>query len=393
MPGQLAGGAGELSLLGAPVYWGCSGVGVAAMRVTDVGEFGLIARLAQRGGGYGCDVLVGMGDDTAVVRVQEGAGRCLLLSCDIQVEGVHFLRDAVDPVRLGRRLAAINLSDIAAMGGWPRHFLISLALPLDVEVSLVEGLYDGLREEMAPFGAAVVGGNVTSNECLVLDAFVVGEVEEKELLLRSGARAGDMVLVTGRLGASRAGLALLRGEARGLAGEARVLVEAHLTPRARVREGRVIAESGAASAMIDLSDGLASDVGHLCDASAVGVRLWAERLPVDAATRRAADVAGADPLAWALGGGEDYELCFTTPADMVQKVARAVTVATGTAVSVVGEILADENERVLVGRDGRETSLAATGWQHLMMKGKAASSYSGKKTQQRTGLGANPLLR
>lgn len=174
------------------------------------------------------------------------------------------------------------------------------------------------------------------------------------------------MLVTGSLGASRAGLSALRGEVEGLSQEEfRTLVEAHRTPRPRVLEGQAIAATGAATAMIDLSDGLASDIGHLCDASGVGVRIWSERIPLEPNTRRVAQAAGADPLSWALGGGEDYELCFTVGSDRVEAVSRAVAEATGTPVAEVGEIVAAAEERVLVDRSGAVTALSSVGWDHM----------------------------
>jgi thiamine-monophosphate kinase len=335
-------------------------------RVSEIGEFPLIARLARHVPPYGPDVLEGIGDDVAVLRL--GEGRLLLLTCDIQVAGVHFLPEMITPYQLGRKTAAINLSDIGSAGGYPRHFLISLGLPPDTEVEYLEAVYDGVREECAPLGVDVVGGNISSLDTLTIDAFLMGEVREERLLQRRGARPGDLVLVTGALGASRAGLELvlhpqLRSQLPALAVEDSLA--AHLTPRARVRQGQTIAEAGGATTMIDVSDGLAADLGHICDASGVGVRINAKVLPVAEATRTVAAAARADPLAWALGGGEDYELCFTADPERVDRLVAAVQEATATPVSVIGEILPGEAGRWLRLADGAEVPLAPSGWDHF----------------------------
>lgn len=331
--------------------------------VSALGEFPLIARLARRLKPPNPDVVVGIGDDVAVLRV--GPGRHVLATCDVQVAGVHFLPERVDPYRLGRRCAAINVSDIAAMGGRPTHFLVSLGLPAETEVAFLEALYDGLSEEAARWGADVVGGNVSRAPALFIDLTLLGEAGG-QVLRRSGARPGDRVLVTGRLGASAAGLALVLDPSLQVAGPDRERVlEAHLTPTPRLREAQAIVAAGGATAMIDVSDGLAQDLGHICDASGVGVRVWAAALPVDEATRHVAAAAGRDALEWALGGGEDYELLFTASPDAVDAIVSAVRQATGTPVAVIGEVLPASEGRRLVLPDGREAELAPRGWRHF----------------------------
>lgn len=335
------------------------------MKVSALGEFPLIHRVAQRLPAYRPDVRVGVGDDVAVLEGDEGA--YLLATCDIQVEGVHFLRDRITPYQLGRKAAAINLSDIAAMGGEPLHFLVSLALPPDTEVAWVDALYDGLREEASRYGADIVGGNMAkTGGPIVVDLFLLGQVPREHLLLRSGARPGDEVWVTGFLGNSAAGLALLLQPDLPVEEAAReAVLAAHLTPTPRVREGQAIARRGQATAMIDLSDGLSSDVGHICEESRVGVRLWAGSLPTSPAARQVARLAGKQAWQWALGGGEDYELCFTAPPGAGEELAAAVREATGTQVTQVGEILPEEGGRWLRLEDGSEVPLAEAGWDHF----------------------------
>ena len=334
------------------------------MDVSDLGEFGLIERIGARLPPYREDVRAAVGDDVAVLALDGES--YLLATCDIQVEGVHFLRKSITAYQLGRRAAAINLSDIAAKGGTPEHFLVSLALPGALEVSWVEELYDGLGEESARHGADIVGGNLSRTDGpLVVDAFLLGKVRVEEVVLRSGARAGDAVLVTGWLGGGAAGLALLEVGGAGLSDEFKDVLERYLTPTPRVGEGRVIARSGRATSMMDLSDGLGSDVGHICDESGVGVRLFADRLPLSGGVGSVAEVTGRTDWMLGLEGGEDYELCLTVPPEAEEEVAARVEEETGTPVTCVGEILPREEGRWVVLPDGSEIPLVARGWDHF----------------------------
>lgn len=335
------------------------------MRITEIGEFGLIDRVARNLPTPGEGVVVGIGDDAAVVRISEEM--YLLTTCDIQVEGIHFLRDKIAPQQLGRKAVAINLSDIASMGGNPLYLTISLTLPKETTVEYVDGLYAGLRQECEACGVDIVGGNMAHSPAhIVVDTFLVGEVEAERLLLRSGARVGDRVLVTGSPGDSGAGLALLLNPGATCAEEhRRRVLEAHLTPKARLEEGRVIALSGLATAMIDVSDGVVSDIGHICEMSHVGARLWAASLPISEATRAVARATGKEALELALHGGEDYELLFTAPAERADELARLVQRETGTPVAVIGEIVPAAEGITLLHADGTRTPLRRGGWDHF----------------------------
>jgi len=340
------------------------------MQISDLGEFPLIDRIAQIAAVEREDVIIGIGDDVAVLEPggDQPGDEWLLAKVDSQVEGVHYLKDAISPRQLGRKALAVNLSDIAAIGGQPLYALVSLALADETEVAWVDELYRGLREEGDRYGVAVVGGNMArSIGGAFVDVFVLGRVRREHVLLRSGARPGDRVLVTGRIGDSAAGLQLLLhpGLVPDLpADEREKLLARHFTPTPRLREAAAIARLGGATAGIDLSDGLSSDVGHICERSQVGVRLWAERLPISEATHKVAAAGARTFYALALEGGEDYELCFTAPPAQAETLATAVERETGTPVAVVGEILPLDHGRLLVLPDGREVELEAKGWQH-----------------------------
>jgi len=337
--------------------------------VRDIGEFALIDRLAKRLHPPAIDVIAGIGDDVAVIAFggfRDAGCPYLLATCDVQVAGVHFLPGRITPYQLGCKVAAINLSDIAAMGGRPRHFLVSLAMPPDTPVAYLEALYDGLSEEARRHGADVVGGNMSRASSLTIDLTLLGEVMPDHLLRRSGAQAGDLLLVTGALGTSAAGLALvIDPELKATAEDRERCLQAHLTPTPRLAESAVIVREGGATAMIDISDGLMADLGHICEASGTGAELWEEAIPLLDATRRVAEAAGTDPLQWALSGGEDYELLFTARPDRAETLARNVTDSTGTPVTIIGAIRPPSDGHRLRHRDGSQLPLHAAGWDHF----------------------------
>jgi thiamine-monophosphate kinase len=281
-------------------------------------------------------VLVGIGDDAAAIA---WGGETLLLTTDALLEDVHFRRSTATLRDIGAKAIAVNVSDIAAMGGEPCYALLTLALPPSLPVADVDELYAGIHDMARRHGVAVVGGDTCAAPGgVVLSVTLVGRVAGAPLR-RSGARPGDAILVTGTLGASAAGLALLEQGPGALSpAAAEAGVEAHRLPTPRVAEGRLIRASGGATAMIDVSDGLVTDLGHIAAESGVGARIDVDALPLSAATRAVALALGRDPLRWALSGGEDYELLFTAVADRAGDVARAVAEGTGTPVHRIGEV-------------------------------------------------------
>jgi thiamine-monophosphate kinase len=324
----------------------------------------LIERLTARLGPLRPDVVIGAGDDVAVIEIEPG--RLQLATCDVQVAGEHFLPGRCDPRRLGRKVAAINLSDIAAAGGWPTHFLCSLVLPPETEVEFLDSLYDGLVEEATKWQADLVGGNISRGKQMVIELTLLGEAAKSDLLRRDGARAGEQVAVTGRLGSAAAGLALSRRpESRVTPTVGNEVLAAFETPTPRLAESRVLVETGGVGATIDVSDGLAADLGHLYRASGVGVHIEAAKLPVARATREVARSQGVDPLGWVLGGGEDYELLFTAPPARMEVLIESVVSQTGTPVTVIGEVVSEDLGRELVLPDGTRRPLEASGWRHF----------------------------
>ncbi|HUE75926.1 MAG TPA: thiamine-phosphate kinase [Chloroflexota bacterium] len=332
------------------------------MRVRDIGEFGLIDRLVSIVGESGDGVVTGIGDDTAVLRLD--GDKYLLATCDVQVDGVHFVADRAPPGDVGHKSLAVNLSDIAAMGGRPRWALVSLGLAPSTSVGYVEELYRGMQALATRSGLAIVGGNISrAGGAIFVDVTVLGEVSSDRVIRRSGARPGDVIAVTGTLGDSAAGLALALDQVRGADRQARsALVERHRRPEPRIKAGQVLAESGVITAMMDISDGLAQDLGHMCQASGVGAQVDAARLPLSTALLSLAGI-GFDPLRAALYGGEDYELLFTVRPDRLDEVAATVARAGGPAVTAIG-IIVEENLSLQM-PDGQLTDLSPEGHDHL----------------------------
>jgi len=304
--------------------------------VRTIGERGIIARIRGRLGAPPAAVRLGIGDDAAAVA---WPGDTLLLTTDTLVEDVHFRRATASFTDIGAKALAVNLSDIAAMGGEPRYALLALAIPADLTVAAVDDLYAGLAAEATAHGVTVIGGDTcAAPDRVVVTITLVGGVVGAPVS-RRGARPGNALLVTGRLGAAAAGLAVLEGGVAGVPDDVRRTVSrAHRRPTPRVAEGRLVGASGAVTAMIDLSDGLATDLAHICAESGVGAEIRLAALPVDAATRRVAEAAGADPVAWAVSGGEDYELLMAVPPERAGDLARRIRGETGTPVTVIGEV-------------------------------------------------------
>jgi thiamine-monophosphate kinase len=309
----------------------------------------LIAAIGKVLSGAGPGVVVGPGDDAAVLARPSGE---LVISADVLVEGVHFDLALTSARDLGYKAIAVNVSDLAAMAASPRAAVVTLVLPTSTEDAWVIELYGGMREACDEYALWLVGGDLSRGPAVSVSVTVTGEVAPGRAITRAGARPGDILVVTGRLGASAAGLRLaLDGRAPSTALD-RALLRAHFRPVARVGEGGALAAAGA-TAMMDISDGLALDLSRLCAASGVGARLTVSDVPL-------ADGATLDD---GLRGGEDYELLASLPDLGSVHAARAAIADTfGVPLTAIGEITPDGLTAVT---DGREATLEAKGWDHF----------------------------
>jgi thiamine-monophosphate kinase len=286
---------------------------------STIREFDLIRALKRRYASSGAGIVRGIGDDAAVIA--SGRHRHDLFTTDLLAEGIHFERRTAAFTDIGFRAATANLSDIAAMGGIPKYVLVSLAMPRDATGRQVKQFYDGVMAACRPHRVRLIGGDTSASKGgWFVNIVLIGSSNSGRLLLRSGARAGHDLYVTGTLGDSRAGLHILQrtrsgADARSLtAADRRFLIQRHLRPSARVREGRWLSEANWATAAIDVSDGLSGDLRHLCESSGVGAIVELAALPISPACRRYALCLKQNPERFALAGGEDYELLFTVPA-------------------------------------------------------------------------------
>lgn len=342
----------------------------------EVGERPLLERLHARIP-KGTGVVVGVGDDAAAVETSA----LVLVTTDCLVEGVHFRREWSPPRLVGRKALTVNLSDVAAMGGVPRYATVSLCLPPDLALGWVDSLYDGLLERAAEAGVSLIGGNVArSRESIVVDVTLLGQA--KRLLTRSGAKPGDLVVVTGTLGAAAEGVILLDQGARldeeghlaatgvwtETSGPAVVAcLRAQLDPRPPLALARSLAERGMARAGIDVSDGLSVDLLEVCRRSDVGARIDAATIPIDPSAAGLARARGGDSLALALHGGEDYQLLLAVEPpqlDALRELARVWSVD----ITAVGEFVEGEPQLVLQ-HGGGTRPLAPGGHDHFRTVG------------------------
>ncbi len=303
------------------------------MKIRDIGEIGLIERLAKR---IRLDrsVIKGIGDDTAVIRWTRK--RHLLFTCDILVEDIHFIRREATPFQIGWKALARNVSDIAAMGGIPRHALVSAAMPPNLPVSFADGVYRGLRAVAERFKINLVGGDMSSSDKIVIDVALLGEVETGNLVLRSCAKKGDLILVTGSIGGS------IKGK--------------HLNFTPRLREARALVRDFDISSMIDISDGLILDLRRLIDASRLGARIYQGAIPVSR---------DADSFEGAISDGEDFELLFTMSVKEARRFFKRSFARMETPVTLIGEIVDRRFGYHLIGKDGSEKTIKTKGYLHF----------------------------
>jgi thiamine-monophosphate kinase len=345
--------------------------------ISAIGEFGLIERLKKK-----CDsvtvseklskqIVIGISDDTAVIRPSEGMLQ--LSTSDLMIEGIHFDLTYTSMRHLGWKLMVANLSDIAAMGGVPVHAIITVAFPAKISVEMVDDFYDGIVQAAQTYTCAIVGGdtNTTLGNSMV-SATITGEVAERNLKRRSNALPGDLICVSGRLGLSHAGLKILLHEKQRFLEEPdtgsftpqledyTTAVSKHLAPKARFDISTVVAQKEWVHAMIDISDGLASDLRHICNQSGTGARLWENQLKVDPIAAKIAGLFNESVIEYILFGGEEYELLFTIHPDRRDELIRLVPDCT-----VIGEVTDDAGKIEFVRTDGSTQTLGDGGYDHF----------------------------
>ncbi|WP_019854894.1 thiamine-phosphate kinase [Actinopolyspora mortivallis] len=304
--------------------------------VSQLGEFGLIRRVTAQGTGS-TNTLLGPGDDAAVLAAPDGR---VVATTDVLVQDVHFRLDWSSPHQVGRKAVAVNLSDVAAMGAVPTGLLVGLGCASDAPTELVDGLASGMREEAGLVGTDVVGGDMVTSTTLTISVTALGDLRGRAPVTRGGARPGDVVAFAGRLGWAAAGWAVL---ARGFRSPLAV-VGAHRVPEPPYSAGPLAADAGA-TAMIDVSDGLLADLGHVAEASGVAIDLHSDRIGVPQRLSEVASALGANPWRWVLTGGEDQALVASFPHEAVlppgwQPIGR---VTEGSGVTVDGSEYAEES--------------------------------------------------
>ncbi|WP_302606839.1 thiamine-phosphate kinase [uncultured Duncaniella sp.] len=337
------------------------------MEISQLGEFGLIGRLTQGLPTVNPSTIRGVGDDCAVIRNHDTD---MLVTTDLLLEGVHFDLTYVPLKHLGYKSAIVNFSDVYAMNGTPKQITVSLGISKRFTVEHIEELYSGIRLACEIYGVDLVGGDTTSSrQGLVISITCIGEADPDKIVTRSGAKDTDLICVSGDLGAAYMGLQLLEREKVASVGQKdfepnfagkEYLVERQLKPEARKDIVRELAQSGIVpTAMMDVSDGLSSELMHICKDSGVGCRVFEERIPIDYQTAIMAEEIDMNVITAALNGGEDYELLFTVPLHSHDKVKDLP------GVKVIGHITKPELGCAMVTRDGAEIPLQAQGWNPL----------------------------
>ena len=311
------------------------------MKVKDIGEFGLIDLISKKSKDK--NVLVGIGDDAAVIKTKG----LQVLTTDCLVEGDHLRKEWFTPEQIGMKSIEINISDVASMGAIPKYVLVSLALPKDLDVEFVEKLYKGMWKTCDKYNIEIIGGNMTHCEQIVISITLTGEVNKNNLSLRSSAKPGDFIFVSGHLGNGRAGLRLFQENLDG----SEDVRKSYLEPKAQLDFSKKIAKF--VNAMEDISDGLAPEIRHICDESKCGAIIYQDKIPIKDEVRNVAKQLGEDEYDYALYGGEDFELVYTVSKNNLDNVNGFL----------VGEIT--KNKGVRLSFNGKEKEILENGYDHF----------------------------
>lgn len=337
------------------------------MRISELGEDAFLEKLRDWLPAMARQTTTaetGIGDDAAVLFDKSGKPE-LLMSCDLLIQGHHFTLETISPEFLGRKSLAVNISDIAAMGGIPRCAVISLGLPGDTDLEFLDRFYKAANGIASEFGMRIVGGDTTASPVLVIDVAILGDIPEGTApRLRSGAEPGQQIAVTGTLGDSGAGLDIILKNTDYRNEDLKFLVERHFNPTPRVRAGQVIA-ANEPGAMCDLSDGLSLDLSRICRASGCGAVVDAGKIPLGSQLIHYADNDLNKALNFALNSGEDYELLFTASPEDMQEIAGQLSGTGGVGCTVIGEVIPESNKVIIRDSDGREYPLSVAGFDHF----------------------------
>ncbi len=323
------------------------------MKIKDLGELGFIQWVREKFEAPNKEVVVGIGDDTAVIKDDKDY---ILVTKDLLIEDVHFKTSFHPPHLLGRKAIAVNVSDIASMGGKPFYALLGVGIPGEFSWEWMVELMGGMREICKEYGIFLIGGDTCASSKLFISITLIGRTERP--VLRSSARVGDYIYVTGFIGDSGAGLYILLKNLSSGHPHLEYLIRRHLDPTPRVREGEFLQKNNITSAMIDLSDGLSIDLHNLCRESKVGAIIYADNIPISGELKRFCEEIGEDPLKFALQGGEDYELLFTSSKELNAEIKKELSI------SLIGRV--EEKEKgIRILKNGKEQILPRSGWEHF----------------------------
>jgi len=334
------------------------------MELKEIGEFGFIRRISR-----GClirekGIVKGIGDDAAVFSTP--ADELTLITADLLIERVHFIRSATSGFNLGYKALAVNLSDIAAMGGTACEAFISIGIPQDCSVEFLEDVYSGMKKLAAEFDVNLLGGDTTNSKTdLIINITVTGSAPREEVLYRHTAKPGDIIYSNGTLGDSRAGLHLILNNIPAESKEMSCLKTAHLLPKVYLREGRFLAQQRCVHAMIDVSDGLSSDLAHIVEESNAGARIYEEKISLSSNLKKFCTQFNFNLVKFALAGGEDYTLLLTIPPEYAGNVADNYRKSFQQPLYSIGEIT-DSHKIELIRPDGEIRVITPTGWNHFV---------------------------